>query len=298
MNIKKLLNTRSYILQSASVVSISLLVSALPTFALPSGWKTIEHDAKIIEYGEIRVAGSDFSVNIVTNGDAPSRINRYSYTLIGDCSSGSARQVQKRKILTTGKTQNTDNTIDGQARGLDAVLMNLICSNQTGSQSETMTSSPSKVSISRVEERKNKDFRQWVIPWHERWKFDKLTPQQQTAMRENYEAKRAIEKNAQLEKNKEVNAKGLTGKGYKIEEVYRTLQKRKGESHELWYGRIELLIVSGKHMTPYDYRNWRKTLSEEDNQAYDRITRDANRERQGQFDKMLPEILQDAIKNP
>jgi hypothetical protein len=292
MNIKKPLNARVYMSQSTLVASVLLLTSALPAFALPSGWKMIEYGGKIVEFSEFRVAGSEFSVDIVTGNDAIGRIKGYSYTLIGDCSSGFARQVKKRKILTTGKTQDMGDTINRRSRGIDAVIMDLICSNQTGSQSETI------VPISKAEQRKNKDFRQWVVPWNERWKFDKLTPQQQTAMREQYEAQKIREKNDLLEKNKEANANGLTGKGYKIEEVYRMLKKRNEESYELWYERIELPIVNGKYMTPYDYRNWRKTLSEEDNLAYDRITRDTNRKRGEQFDKMLPEILQDVIKNP
>jgi hypothetical protein len=201
-------------------------------------------------------------------------------------------------LLSNGKTQSGTSTLNRRPRGVDAIMMERLCANQPKSQSDSVKPVSTDQSITEEELRKNAQFRIWGIEWRDRGKYDRLTPQQQTALRKQREAEIEAKKKAESERVNQANAQGLTGRGYKIEEVYKMLRRKKGEPYEVWYLRIDPIIVNGKHMTPQDYRNWRKTLSQEDNRAYDRITKEINDRRMEQFDKeMVPIIIEDVLKN-
>lgn len=76
-------------------------------------------------------------------------------------------------------------------------------------------------------------------------------------------------------------------------DLYQGLAKKDDESYEVWYDRIDLTtyFTSGE-----EYRAWRATLSPEDNEAYDAITRQRNYEAREQFDQMIPLIIEGVLQ--
>lgn len=161
----------------------------------------------------------------------------------------------------------------------------------------TMEPASSQTTISREELRKNKDFGFWYIPLRDRAKFYRLSPEQQTKIRKQHEVQKALEKQRRLDAIQKANTEGITGKGYSIKKVHNSLRRRNFESHEAWYRRIDPIIVSGKYMTPTDYRAWRRTLSQEDNNAYDVITKRNNRRNLDSAQRALPHVIKGVIKD-
>jgi hypothetical protein len=297
MKIKGLQNAKMKGLHAAFVSLLLVLAHSTPAQA--SEGQVFETDREYVEYGSTQVNGTEFSVDLVVRfKNAQGRVRGSSYTLKGDCARGFARQTEKQMLLSTGKTQSVTNPLNRRARGVDAIMMGRLCLNQPKSQNASVKPVSIDQSITEEDLRKNARFRDWGIEWRDRGKYDQLTSQEQTALRKQREAAIEAEKKADSERVSQANTQGLTGKGYKIEEVHKMLQRQKGEPYEVWYLRIDPIIVNGKHMTPQDYRNWRKTLSQEDNRAYDRITKEINSQRMEQFDKeMVPIIIEDVLKN-
>ncbi len=77
------------------------------------------------------------------------------------------------------------------------------------------------------------------------------------------------------------------------EDLYQELAKRSDETHEEWWDRVEPIIL---HMPGEDYRAWKATLSDEDREAYDAVTRQRNYERTQQFEELAPLIFEDILQ--
>jgi len=71
-------------------------------------------------------------------------------------------------------------------------------------------------------------------------------------------------------------------------DLYQELAKRSDETHEEWWDRVEPIIL---YMPGEDYRAWKATLSDEDREAYDAVTRQRNYERTQQAEELLPLLI-------
>lgn len=76
-------------------------------------------------------------------------------------------------------------------------------------------------------------------------------------------------------------------------DLYPELAKRSNETHEEWWDRVEPTIL---YMPGEDYRAWKATLSDEDREAYDAVTRQRNYERTQQFEDLAPLIIEDVLR--
>ncbi len=77
------------------------------------------------------------------------------------------------------------------------------------------------------------------------------------------------------------------------EDLYQRLAKRSGESHEKWYDRIQPIINT---MRGPNYRAWKATLSPEDTEAYDAITKQRNYEAREIMNQMIPRIWEGVLQ--
>jgi hypothetical protein len=78
------------------------------------------------------------------------------------------------------------------------------------------------------------------------------------------------------------------------EALYQELAKRSNETHEEWWDRVEPTIL---YMPGEDYRAWKATLSDEDREAYDAVTRQRNYERTQQAEELLPILIEEALRD-
>ncbi|MGP1383502.1 MAG: hypothetical protein ACTS2F_08065 [Thainema sp.] len=79
------------------------------------------------------------------------------------------------------------------------------------------------------------------------------------------------------------------------EDLYQMLSRRSDEAHEEWYSRIDPIIL---HMPGTQYRAWKRTLSNEDREAFDTITRQRNYEAREQINQAVPMVIQEALTQP
>lgn len=78
------------------------------------------------------------------------------------------------------------------------------------------------------------------------------------------------------------------------EELHQRLARRNNESHEAWYDRIRPMI---NVMPGPDYRVWKATLSLEDREAYDAITKQRNYEAAEFMNQVTPLILEGVLQD-
>lgn len=77
-------------------------------------------------------------------------------------------------------------------------------------------------------------------------------------------------------------------------ELQNRLARREGENHETWYSRIDPTIMNIPGET---YRAWKATLSNEDRNAYDAITRRRNQENRDLANQVLPGMIESMVED-
>jgi hypothetical protein len=77
------------------------------------------------------------------------------------------------------------------------------------------------------------------------------------------------------------------------EDLYQRLARRGNESHEKWYDRITPIINT---MPGPNYRAWKATLSPEDRDAYNAITKQRNYEAAEIMNQMTPRIIEGVLQ--
>jgi hypothetical protein len=117
---------------------------------------------------------------------------------------------------------------------------------------------------------------------------DQLLEQITQPSSESIEHVEAVDETADLESIEE--ASNQAGD----EDLYQELAKRSDETHEEWWDRVEPTIL---YMPGEDYRAWKATLSDEDREAYDAVTRQRNYERTQQAEELLPLLIEEALRD-
>jgi hypothetical protein len=77
------------------------------------------------------------------------------------------------------------------------------------------------------------------------------------------------------------------------EDLYQRLARRSGESHEKWYDRTRPIINT---MPGANYRAWKATLSIEDREAFDAITKQKNYEAREMMNRVTPLIFNSVLE--